>query len=489
MGAVKANLKPFYSQKLAWQSCDDGMQCATLKVPRSYTTKNTHGVFDLPVIKQPATGTAADYRGVLMLNPGGPGGSGVSLIKHNLIDDASLHKAYDFVSFDPRGVGKSSPAIDCQFNDSQLNAVNSAEDTPQGSAQIKGLLGAYGALGHACGENDPNVIKWVDTASVARDLDILRAALGQKQVNWFGFSYGTKIGEVYASLFPKNVGRMALDGVVPMSLTYYQEGIAHAKTDGLAIQHYFATCATRDDCPFKDDPAGGEAKVVALINQLRAHPVSVTTQRGSGTVDDTYIRSIFNEYTENQADYGSLDTLLAAAFDQHDLGPIWNDVQYAEGRNPDGTFPDHGQGLGTFSAIKCIDSPTTQTIAQYQKAAAQALKVDPILGADDVWSTASCLHWPARTSMPPQKFINAGQPPILLIGSTHDYRTPLSWAKTTAHQIKNSSLIEADNYGHTSYSVGNKCITDSVNNYLINGVTPGKTVSCYGNAVTPTPVK
>ena len=208
-----------------------------------------------------------------------------------------------------------------------------------------------------------------------------------------------------------------------------------------------------------------------MLNRLRAHPVSVTTQRGDGTVDDTYLRAVVNEYTENAADYPQLDKLLAAALNG-DFGPIYDDVQYLVGRYPDGTFPGHGKHLGTFDAIKCLDSPTTQTITEFKQAAAAADKVNPLTGAEDVWASAQCLHWPAKTTMPPQKFIDQGRPPILLVGSSHDYRTPLSWARTAADQIKRSSLVETDNYGHTSYVAGNKCTVQTVNTYLLKGATP-----------------
>jgi TAP-like protein len=195
--------------------------------------------------------------------------------------------------------------------------------------------------------------------------------------------------------------------------------------------------------------AGGEAKLVALLQQLRAHPVTVTTGRGTGTVDDTYLRAVVNEYTEGAGDYPELDGVLTPTV-AGDFGPMWNDVQDSIGRNPDGTYPGHGAGIARFFAIKCIDSPPTQTIAQYKAATAKAAKINPLTGAEDIWATTQCMHWPATTSMLPQKFVNAGQPPILLIGSSHDYRTPLAWAQTAARQIKSSSLIEADSNKHTS---------------------------------------
>ena len=195
------------------------------------------------------------------------------MIKHKTIADKTVHAAYDFVSFDPRWVGKSEPAIDCGLTDKQLEALNFSEGAPRTAHERAAVIRAYGAVGKDCAAHDLNVIKWVDTASVARDIDVLRAALHESKVNWLGFSYGTKLGAVYAQLFPKRVRRMTLDGVVPTDVSYFQEGILHAQTEELGIRNYFATCPDRSDCPFASDPGGGEAKLIALLASLRTHPV------------------------------------------------------------------------------------------------------------------------------------------------------------------------------------------------------------------------
>ena len=492
-GAAKTpgpNLRRFYTQKLDWTACEDKMQCAWLTVPRSYTTRNTHGTFRIRVIKDPATGTRAEFQGALIMNPGGPGGSGVKFIAHKTIDDARLHRAYDFVSFDPRGVGKSEPAIDCGLTNAQLDAINFTEGAPRTAQQRTALIRAYGAIGKDCAANDPDVVKWVDTVSVARDIDVLRAALNEPKVTWMGFSYGTKLGATYAELFPTRVRRMVLDGVVPTDTTYFDEGVEHARTEELGIKHYFATCPDRGtDCPFSTDPGQGQAKLVALMNSLRAHPVKVTTGRGTGIVDDGYITTVVNQSgTGSVGDYPDLDSVLAPAINKGDLGPIWNDVQDAVGRFPDGTYPDHGEHDAIFFSIKCIDSPTDESVKRIAAAAAAADKINPLTGANSVWSIATCLHWPFRTTMPPARFHNKGQPPILLIGSNHDFTTPLSWAETMAKEIKRSSLIRTDNYQHTSFAFGDHCVVDSTDTYLLTGRTPGKDVACFGMSKTPEPV-
>jgi len=456
-GAAGPSLSRFYGQRLTWTPCEKGDQCTWLTVPRSYTTRSTHGTFRIRVIRQPATGTAAERKGMLVLNPGGPGGSGYSLIAHDTVDNAALHKAYDFVSFDPRGVGQSNP-LDCGLTNVQLDALNFTEDSPRTPFERASLLRAYGTLGMACVLNAPNVFKYVDTASVARDIDILRSALGQAKLNWMGFSYGTKLGATYAELFPRRVGRMVLDGVVPIEYTYEQEGIAHASLNGQAIKAYFATCANRDTCPFAD-PKTGEAQMARLMESLRSNPQSVTTNRGSGMVDDTYLRTVFDEYTDSNGDFAELDNVLDPIVKRNDLGPLYNDVQYSVGRQPDGSYKGNGASLGRFFAIKCMDSPSR-----------------------------NCLNWPARTTMPPHRFVNRGQPTIMLVGSAFDYTTPLSWAIDMHRQIKRSVLVRTDNTSHTSYVLGNACVVAAVNAYLLDGKTFGADVRCNKNDKTPVPV-
>lgn len=485
-GAAGPNLSRFYGQKLTWTACETGDQCTWLTVPRSYTTRSTRGTFRIRVIRQPATGTAAERKGVLVLNPGGPGGSGYSTVAHNTIDNAALHKAYDFVGFDPRGVGKSNP-LDCGLTNVQIDTLNFTEDSPRTPFQRASLLRAYGILGMACSLNAPNVFKYMDSASVVRDMDILRGVLRQPKLNWMGFSYGTKLGATYAELFPRRVGRMVLDGVVPTENTYEQEGIAHAKLSGQAIKSYFATCKEREGCPFAD-PKTGEAQMVKLMESLRRSPRSVTTDRASGIVDDTYLRTVFNEYTDSNGDYRELDNVLDPIVKKNDLGPLFNDVQDAEGRLPDGSYKDNGIGLGRFFAIKCMDSPNRMTVSQLAAAAKRARAFNPLTGEQSVWAAANCLNWPARTTMRPHRFVNRGQPKIMLVGSAFDYTTPLTWAIDMHRQIKRSVLVRTDNMSHTSYAFGNVCVVAAVNAYLLDGKTFGADVRCNAKDKTPVPV-
>ena len=283
IAAKPQSLSRFNTQRLVWTKCEpkSKLVCSWLTVPRSYAKPGSFGTFRIRVIKDPATGSHKQYQGALMMNPGGPGSSGVEMVENDKVDDPDLHAAYDFVSFDPRGVGQSNP-VHCLSN-KQVDGLNFTEEAPDTPAEQATVVKNYGSVGQDCRTTDLNVYKRLSTASVARDMDVLRAALHQDKVNWFGFSYGTLLGEVYAELFPKHVRRMALDGVVPTDLTFFNESVAAASFEEVGIEHYFATCATRDTCPYRSDPTHGEAKLIALMASLRAHPIPVTHLPGVRT--------------------------------------------------------------------------------------------------------------------------------------------------------------------------------------------------------------
>ncbi len=489
-----AGLERFYTQKLLWKRCVPGAKslCTFLTVPKSYASPGKYGTFRISVVKDPATGNRSQYQGALMMNPGGPGSSGVNFVLSGSVEDVSpnglaLHEAYDFVSFDPRGVGESDPVY-C-LTDKQIDGLNLTEEAPITAAERATVVRNYGLIGNACKKTNPGAYRWLDTASVARDVDVLRAVMNQSRLNWYGFSYGTKIGEDYAQLFPRRVGRMVLDGVVPTDLTFLQESIDDAPLSEIGIKHYFATCATRNTCPYRSDPAGGEAKLIALMASLRSHPIPITTKAGSGKVDDGVLRSEINGYTTAEGKYPDLDKVLTPLVEHGDAAPIYADFLDGIGRRKDGTYSKRvNQFISSHWTNKCIDSPVTASVSQIAAAADKAAKIDPLTGAGAVWSAAQCLNWPAKTSLPPARFKNGGQPPILLVGSSHDITTPLSWAARMASQIKGSSLIEADNWHHTS-SQGVPCVENATYRYLLTGRTPGKKVACFGDAEKPSPVR
>ena len=270
-------LARFYAQHLQWTRCEDA-QCARLQVPVDYA--NPQGdTIELALVKVPAR-KFAKRLGSLVVDPGGPGGSGVDYARAaDVIVGKGVREAYDVVGFDPRGVGRSAP-IDC-ITDRQLDTFLGGDPTPDNAAEEQSFAATSQAFAQACGRNAGPLLPHVSTKDAARDMDVLRAALGEKKLTYLGKSYGTYLGTVYAGLFPKNVGRMVLDGVMPPDLTPEETDLGQAKGFELATRHWAAYCVARGNCPL-----GGsvDAVMTGLRTFLKSVDQSPLTRTGDNAV-------------------------------------------------------------------------------------------------------------------------------------------------------------------------------------------------------------
>ncbi|MCU1476369.1 MAG: peptidase, partial [Subtercola sp.] len=247
---VDAALQPFYDQSLQWTTCNGSFECATAKVPLDWSNPSGDTI-SLALIKQPATG-GGPRLGTLFVNPGGPGVSAVDFVKDsiNFAVDPSLQKQYDVVAFDPRGVGASS-AVTC-VTPAQMDAyLYDIIPGARGSAQwLAGSQASATAFGAGCEQKTGALLGHVDTESTVRDLDALRASVGDTGLNYLGYSYGTFIGSEYANLFPTKVNRLVLDGVVDPTSTGFDSTIGQAKGIEGAMRAYLADCLSGSNCPF-----------------------------------------------------------------------------------------------------------------------------------------------------------------------------------------------------------------------------------------------
>ena len=227
-------LDSYYSQVLKWKDCKDGFDCSTLSVPLDYTDP-AGAAISISVIRLRASNSV----GSLLLNPGGPGGSGIDYVRAApYVVSRNLIHRYDIVGFDPRGVGKSTP-VHC-LTDAQTDEIIAADGSPDNQAEIDRIVALNKSFANACARKSPDVYRFVDTVSAARDIDILRSALGDDKLNWLGKSYGTFLGATYADLFPTRVGRMVLDGVINPTLS--NEELSHGQALGFedALQRFIA---------------------------------------------------------------------------------------------------------------------------------------------------------------------------------------------------------------------------------------------------------
>lgn len=268
--ADRPDLTRFYRQKIKWSKCEGpeipkDLRCGKVTVPLDYTRPKA-GTLDLAVARYRGSG---DPRGSLLLNFGGPGSPGVPELAYSGEDFMDLTNGYDLVSFDPRGVGRSSPVSCGDGTDEALEATDDGDDANNPQAALKQLRRAA----TACGKNSGPVLPYVGTLNASRDLDVMRAALGDKRLNYLGFSYGSRLGAVYAAQFPGKVGRMVLDGVDTLTEPLTEQGLVGAAGQQIALEDYLDACTEELTCPFGQDSRSAREQVVALVDSLDEYPV------------------------------------------------------------------------------------------------------------------------------------------------------------------------------------------------------------------------
>jgi pimeloyl-ACP methyl ester carboxylesterase len=465
-GPPGSGLGRFYDQHVTWTDCGGGDTCADIWVPLDYSAPNGPAI-TLKAKRDPATDQAHKV-GSLFINPGGPGASGIDYLGYANFDTA-ITDVYDVIGFDPRGVASSTP-IDC-VSDSQLDAYLASDPTPDTPAEISQMQKMWAHFTAGCEARSGPLLQHVSTVEVARDLDILRALVGDRKLNFFGASYGTYIGATYAALFPKRVGRMVLDGAVDPLASPHSSFVTGAIGFETALTAYLTYCVSQGDCPLGGDVDTARSNLVALLKQLDAKPLPTADGRPLteglgfiGTFATLYSRSDWSVLTEGLADAvkGRGDILLAIS------------DAYSE-RQPDGTYK--GNLLEALPAVNCLDHPEHESLAQIEAGAAHFDKVAPVFGPSAAWDSYSCSNWPEPRIQPVPDFSAKGAAPILVLGTTRDPATPYQQAVNLAHELDSGVLLSRDGDGHTAYSSGNTCIDDAVDAYLANATVPpdGKT--------------
>ncbi|MCU1586327.1 MAG: peptidase [Microbacteriaceae bacterium] len=469
---VAADLQPFYSQVLKWTSCESGQfQCTTAKAPLDWTNPAS-GSIDLALIRKTASGTAL---GSLLVNPGGPGGSGFNFIKDSLdyAVDAKLRQSYDIVGFDPRGVNKSS-AVKCYDNPAQMDSFLFGVSTnPYGSdAWINDQRANSARFAASCQKFTGNLLGFVDTNSAARDLDLLRAALGDKKLNYLGYSYGTLLGATYAELYPHKTGHLVLDGALDPKTTSLEVSETQAKGFESALRAYLADCKTGKDCPFTGSVDASMSDVRALLDGLNASPLRNSDGREL-TSSVMFNAIIFPLY--NPSNWPYLNQLFTSV-SKGDPSVAFQLADAYYSRNANGTYKDNS--TEAFIAINCLDYASGSTTdATLQAEAAQLVKVAPVFGAQLAYDT-SCASWPFPPTRVREAITAAGSAPIIVVGTTNDPATPYVWAQALSKELQNGHLVTYQGQGHTAYNKSNSCVNDAVDNFFIDGTVPQKDPHC-----------
>ncbi|RYB90205.1 alpha/beta hydrolase [Nocardioides glacieisoli] len=467
--APESGLSDFYSQRIDWEPCatNADQDCGTLTVPVDYADPGGDTI-DLALLRVPASGSRV---GSMVVNPGGPGAPGTSyaaaagrVFRQPLLD------GFDIVGFDPRGTGRSAP-VDC-MSDSELDAYLAGDPTPDTAAEEESFEISVLSLGAKCVAGSGPVIGHVTTIEAARDMDVLRSALGEEQLTYLGASYGTKLGATYAELFPEKVGRLVLDGAVDVSLDAQSTALQQAEGFETALRAYVQNCLdSTDNCFLGDTVDEGLGTISDLLDSIEEQPLPAGDRELE--VGNAFYGVITPLY--NRDYWFLLSTALTSALDGQGSALMDLADAYAS-RNPDGSYADNS--IEANYSINCLDDPTSVAFDEVPSLYPEFEEASPTFGRIFAWAMTGCQGIDVTSSEEPLTITAAGAAPILVLGTSRDPATPLIWAQALAGQLDSGVLVERDGDGHTAYNAGNECIDSLVEDYLLEGAVPDDGTTC-----------
>jgi pimeloyl-ACP methyl ester carboxylesterase len=455
-------LARFYAQTIAWEECAD-LLCGTVTVPIDYRDPSG-ATIELALEKLPAA-DPGNVIGPLVVNPGGPGAPGTDYAEQApLAFRSQLLDRFDVVGFDPRGTGDSAP-VDC-LSDEELGAYLAGDPEPDDAAEGREYAERQRAFFAGCVARSDALVGHVTTIETARDLDVIRAALGQPTLTYFGASYGTKLGATYAELFPKKVGRLVLDGAVDVSLPSRELSLSQAGGFETALRSYVDNCTrVTDDCFLGDTVDEGMQTISDLLDQIEAEPLP-TSQGRELTIGTAFYGIVAPLY--NRDNWTLLSQGLGQAMDGNGSTLLLLADFYAS-REGD-TYADNS--AESIQAINCLDDPyaidPSEVPAQYADFEAES----PTFGRVFAWGLVGCLGIQVESTEKPLEIRGEGAAPIVVTGTTRDPATPYEWAVALSDQLVSGVLITRDGDGHTAYNMGNECVDVAVEAYLIEGQVP-----------------
>ncbi|MFC9602917.1 alpha/beta hydrolase [Streptomyces niveus] len=481
--------KDLTSQKLDWKACPTPSaaegggtapsplpggtkwECATMTAPLDYA-KPKGATIPLALIRA-KTSDPGKRIGSLVFNFGGPGGSGVTGLPSFGKDYEKLRTRYDLVSFDPRGVGRSEP-VECK-DDKQLDAYYARDMTPDDSAEEKSYVDGLKWYAGGCEQKSGKELPFVGTVNAARDMELMRQVLGDDKLNYFGISYGTELGGVYAHLYPKSVGRTVFDAVVDPTESSEQGSLGQAKGFQLALTNFAKDCVSRGDaCTLPGStPQEIQNFVVGLLDRLDKKPINgfggrqlTETQATNGIAQALYSKEYWPllEQGLDEADGGSGALLLV-------LSDAMN------GRNEKGQYSNI---QAANAAVNCVDSKQRYTLAQTKAKLAEFRKVSPVFGDFLGWGLLGCSEWPVPGEWDKPDVSAPGAAPILVIGNTGDPATPYEGARAMVKALGKGVGVELtyEGQGHGAYNSGSTCVQNAVNGYLLDGKVPKNGTVC-----------
>lgn len=448
------------AQLLDWAPCEDQItqlaatECASLQVPRDHADPDSPQL-DIAVARIDSAADA-DQIGSLVINPGGPGGSGIEyLVQAALSIPVEVQQRFDLVSFDPRGVGDST-SVECDIAlDDEVPLLDEGDD-----AGWEELLADSEEFLAACSAESLELMPWVGTNNAARDLDLLRAALGDDRLTYVGYSYGTQLGNAYAELFPDRVRALVLDGAVTPSTDDVERRSQQAAGFDRALQRFAAACDADDDCLLRE--LGSTLDVIAglraEIADVGSFPVSEPDRRLTPGELDLAIAAAL--YSQDAWTYLVQALYVAEVEQDGSILQVLTDGYL--GRRSDGSYSNLTEANAAINCADRADRPEPDAVrAEVEAAAAQSEYFDGFLRA-----STGCIGFP-ESADPFVPGPSDGAPTILVIGTTGDPATPYEWAVELTEFLGDAVLYTVEGDGHTAY--GNiECVADAVNAYLID---------------------
>ncbi|MHB8682205.1 MAG: alpha/beta hydrolase [Acidimicrobiales bacterium] len=447
-----------------WSPCQYGLQCGSVTVPLDYAEPDGPQI-QIALVRHLASDPSARI-GSLVINPGGPGGSGVDDLPNELrVLTSGLVARFDIVSFDPRGVDRSSP-VTCGETGGPATQGPLPDPAPPTVAAQESVLSNDEAYAKDCAKATGLLLPFVGTVDAARDLDRIRAALGDAQLTYFGHSYGTLLGLTYADLFPTHLRAMVLDGVIDPAITGEQMVVDQAVGFENNLNSFFSWCAASGCAWHADgDPTGA---LLGLIAQARQSPIPAGGGRtaGPGEIYTAVLSALYSPSSWSRLGYA-----LASAQAGNGAGIVAMSDAYDTNNGPN--------AVDANTAISCLDHPVSRNPAEYPELAASASVQAPVFGPMLVWGLLECAVWPAMPTRAAHPVRADGAPPILVVGTSGDPATPHKWAASVATELAHGVLVTWQGQSHVAYYYS-PCVRGIDQAYFIFGTLPADGTVCTG---------
>ena len=465
----------FFGQELAWEDCGSGVDCTTVRAPLDWASPDGDEI-ELAVSRVRSTGAST---GSLLVNPGGPGGSGFDFVRDSIryVASPELLDTFDMVGWDPRGVGRSSAVTCLEGAEKDALLFGQWENDYDSPAWVTELEAAEEDYAAACAENTGALLEFVDSASTANDMNLLRALLGDEKLNYLGYSYGTYFGTMFAELFPDRVGRVVLDGALDPSIGALDWFAVQMKGFDDAMNAYLGFCVAQGSCPLGGDVATARSTFTNLLDTVDAKGLESDDGRAleSATLGFAVAAALYSE-----DNWPALTTM----FEEVRSGETVIAFQFADsyyGRSGDAEYGDNS--FDVYTATLCLDDDFQGDPYDVRSGLDAIAKAAPLVGTyfaydDYAHVEAACSAWPYPPKPKPESFDAAGADPILVIGTTNDPATPYSWAQALAEELESGVLVTFNGEGHTAYGRSNDCIVSTVDDYFIRGTVPTSDPHC-----------